>query len=480
VAAPPPESLSLTGRGAAVTVLAQAVARGITLFVVLGSTALVTRAVGVDTYANWVTALSLMAMAGFLLDPGMSPVIVRRLVQDPATCPQPSALLAPRLALAFGAALFATALTVALRGPDALLLAAVLSAQLLPRAYVMNAAAWLQADQRLHRQTMYEAVVAALGLTGLAIAAHLGAPAPTLAALGFLGPALILAALMARELRRSPSAALPPGGHQRERVRSVLLEVAPLALSLAFVAAYTRIDVIFVNAATSAADVAAYLFAFQFVEQLIVLSAIVGAAVLPLMAARAKRADLMDDPVTHDLLAGVAAGGALATLAVIAISEPLTRIVGGPDLADAAEPLILLAPSAVVLLVAVPLGTVYLARAQGRRYLYFNAAALAFNVIGNAALTIPFGIDAAARLTWATELFVAVLASPPLWRRAPAAAGRLAALIATCIAASEASAAGVPPPLAAVAGAVVVVAVAGRPARWLLRVALRRQAQAGA
>ena len=207
-------TLRLDARSAALTGAAQAGARGITLFVILVSTALVTRAVGVNTYADWVTALSLMAMAGFLLDPGVSPVIVRRLVQDPATCPQPSALLAPRLALAFGAAMLATGLTVALRGPDALPLAAVLSAQLLPRAYVLNAGAWLQADQRLHRQTMYEAVVAALGLTGLAIAAHLGAPATTLAAIGFVAPALILAALMARELRRTPSAALPPRGHQ--------------------------------------------------------------------------------------------------------------------------------------------------------------------------------------------------------------------------------------------------------------------------
>ena len=48
---------------------------------------------------------------------------------------------------------------------------------------------------------------------------------------------------------------------------------------------YTRVDVVFVNAAVGTAEVAAYLFAFQFIEQLIVLGAIVGAAVLPLMAA---------------------------------------------------------------------------------------------------------------------------------------------------------------------------------------------------
>ena len=86
-----------------------------------------------------------------------------------------------------------------------------------------------------------------------------------------------------------------------------------------------------------------------------------------------------------------------------------------------------------------------------------------FNVIGNAALTIPFGIDAAARLTWATELFVAVLASPPLWRRAPAAARRLAALLAVLTTA-------------------VLGADLGPPAHraWLLEVALHRQAEPSA
>jgi O-antigen/teichoic acid export membrane protein len=474
------QSRGVTGRGAVVTVVAQSATRGITLFVILASTALVTRAVGVDTYANWVTALSLMAMAGFLLDPGMSPVLVRRLLQTPDETPQASALLAPRLALAAGAALFAIGMTVALRGPDAAALAAVLAAQLLPRAFVMNVGAWLQADQRLHRQTVLEAVVAVLGLTGLAIATRLDAPATGLAAIGFLVPAIVLAVLMARELRLTPSSALPPGGPQRARVRSVLVEVAPLAASLLFVTAYTRIDVVFVNAAADAADVAAYLFAFQFIEQLLVLASIVGTAVLPLLAARARVTRLMEDPGTHTLLAGLAAVGALLTLALIAISVPLTRIVGGPELAQAAEPLQLLAPTAVVLFVAIPLGTVYLATAQARRYLYFNAAALVFNVVGNAALTLPYGIDAAARLTWATEGLVAAVASIPIWRLAPAAALRLAALVAIGIAASEATAAGAAPGLAALAGAIAVAVVAGRQIRTLVELALHRGAPVGA
>ena len=467
----------LSGRGAAVTVVAQSVARGITLFVVLGSTAIVTRAVGVDVYADWVTALSLMAMAGYLLDPGITPVIVRRLIQDPDSSPRPRSMLAVRVVLGVTAALFVTAMTWALRGADSVLLGAVIGAQLIPRAVVMNAGAWLQADQRLHRQTVLEAVMAALGLGSLAIAAALDAPAETLAAVGFLVPALLLAVLMTDQLRRTPSAALPPHAPQRPRVRSVLKEVAPLALSLIFVTVYARVDVVFVNAAVGAAEVAAYLFAFQFIEQVIVLGGIVGAATLPLMAARAKEVEPFGDKPTHDLLVALAATGALGSLALIALAEPLTRIVGGPGLAAAAEPLVLLAPTGVVLLVAIPLGTIYLALGQGRRYLYFNAFALAFNIAANAALTLPLGVDAAARITWATELVVAAAASLPLWRGGRGTALALTALIALVVAGSEIAAAGIDARIVAAAGIVLTLAFTGRKLLWMLGT-IRRPARA--
>jgi O-antigen/teichoic acid export membrane protein len=468
-AAPAPP---LSGRGAAITVVAQTTARGITLLVVLGSTAIVTRAVGVTVYADWVTALSLMAMAGFILDPGLTPVIVRRLIQDPEQAPHPRTLLLVRLALGLLSALFVAALTAILRGGDALLLGAVLGAQLIPRAAVMNVGAFLQADQRLHRQTALEAVVAALGLGGLAIAAANDASAETLGLVGFLIPALLLAALMTDQLRRSPSAALPPRGvPQRPRVRSVLIEVAPLAASLIFVTLYTRVDVVFVNAAADAAGVAAYLFAFQFIEQLIVVGGIVGAAVLPLMAARARDVDPFDDEITHGMLVSLAAAGALGSFALIAIAEPLTRLIGGPELTDAAGPLTLLAPTGVVLLVAIPLGTIYLALGQGRRYLYFNSLALAFNVVANAALTLPFGVDWAARITWATELAVAIAASLPLWRghrHARTTAVELFALCALVVVCSELVSAGLNPWLVAGAAAAGVLALTGRRLGWML------------
>jgi O-antigen/teichoic acid export membrane protein len=350
-----------------------------------------------------------------------------------------------------------------------LLLGAVLGAQLIPRSVTMNAGSYLQADQRLHRQTALEAVVAALGLAGLAAAAAADASPEVLGAIGFLIPAILLAGLMTDQLRRSPSAALPPHDvPQRPRLRALFREVAPLAASLIFVTLYTRIDVIFVNAAADAADVAAYLFAFQFIEQLIVLGGIVGAAVLPLMAARARDVDPFADDLTHKMLISVAAAGAIVSFGLIALAAPITRLIGGPDLADAAEPLVLLAPTGAVLLVAIPLGTLYLAVNLGRRYLYFNALALIFNVVANAALTLPFGIDWAARITWATELIVAIAASPRLWRVARVTAAELTALIALVVLVSELVNAGLNAYAAAGVAGLAVLALTWRRLLWML------------
>ena len=147
----PASSLSL--RSAAHTVVAQGAGRAVTLVAAIAATAVVTRSVGVATYADWATVLSLVAMLAFLLDPGISPIVVRRLAQDPALAPPPRDLLRARLVLATGALVIVVAATAALRGASAIPLALVLGAQLIPRAAVLNAGAWMQAVHRLHRQT---------------------------------------------------------------------------------------------------------------------------------------------------------------------------------------------------------------------------------------------------------------------------------------------------------------------------------------
>jgi O-antigen/teichoic acid export membrane protein len=473
----------LTARSATVTFAAQTVARGITLAVVAASTAVVTRAVGIDTYADWATILSLVALLGFLLDPALSPVIVRRLAQEPESAPSPEATRRVRALLGLGALVLVIAASLVLRGPHTFALAVALGSQVVPRALVLNATPWLQADHRLHRQTAWEAVTAALGLAALVIAAALGGSPVLLALVGFTIPAVVLAAIMRRELRLAPSTRLPPPGPQGPRVRSVLHEIAPLAGALVLLAAYTRSYTFFVNAAENATNVARYLFAFIFIEQVFVVSAILAAAVLPLLAVRARAHELFRDGLTHDFMVAVAGLGALGSAALLATAPLLCRVFGGPQLAPADRYLELLTPMVTIVPIAFLLGYLHMAVGLGRRYLRINVAALAMNLAGNGVLTLTFGAAAAARVSWATEALVVSLALVPIARMARSGAratARIAALFVTAVVCAELVGVNALPPAAGGAVVVIIAALlAGRELATFVRAARVRSEPAG-
>ncbi|MCK9247468.1 MAG: MATE family efflux transporter [Solirubrobacteraceae bacterium] len=459
-----------TARGASQTVIAQVGARLVSVIAVVGSTAIVVRTLGIEAYADWGTVVQLAALMAFAVDPGVSPIVVRRILQDPRTAPLPSALVPVRLALATLAFVVVVAVTVGLRGDGAALLAVALGAQVVPRALVLNATPWLQVDQRLHRQTALEALAALLGLALLGAAAAGGASAAVLGLVGFTVPTALLALLMRRELRITPSRTRDVPGPQRARVRSVVAEVAPLAGALVLVAVYMRIYVVFVNEAEDEATIGRFVFAFQFVDQLMVAAGIVAGAALPLLAVRATAQRLLRDHRTHDLVVAVTAVGALIGVGMIAVATLIVDVVGGPEAAGAERYLRLLAPIAPLLLASFVLAYVYVAIGQSRRYLVFNAVGLVVNLVAHALLTLDHGAEAAARITWGTEMVVTGLALAGITfvasgRRAAAAT---ATVVVVVVVASELAAAGTVAPLVAAGGAgLVTVVVAHRPLRWM-------------
>jgi O-antigen/teichoic acid export membrane protein len=473
----------ISARSASKTVIAQVLGRGVSLVAVVASTAIVARTIGIDAYADWATILALTSLVAFALDPGISPVVVRRLAQDPGQAPSSAALVPLRLGLGLLAYAVVVAVSAGLRGTDAIVVALALGGQVVPRALVLNATPWLQLDHRLHRQTALEAVTAVTGLALLGAAALAGAPVAVLALVGFTGPTTLLVLLVGRELQRTPShgAVAPDGPPMADRVRAVVHEVAPLAVALLLVATYTRSFVLFLNASdASDAAIARFLFAFQFVEQLIVAAGIVAGAVLPLLALRAMGRALLAEDVAHRLLRAVGAAGALISGGILATSVLVTRLIGGPDLAPAAHDLQLLAPIGATILPAFLLAYVYIAAGLGRRYLWFNLVALAVNVAANAWLTVRHGPVASARISWATEAFVAALALLPVaasGRSGAGTAARLAVLLAAAVTAAELVAAGTVAPLPGGALLCVFAAVVGRAdLTWLVRAVLRRPA----
>lgn len=464
-----------TPQGAARTVIAQVAARAFALLASVGSMAIVVRYLGIEEYAGWGTVLQLIGLMAFAVDPGLSSVVVRRIVQAPETAPSPRALIPVRVGLSAVAVLLIVGFTIGMRGDGAVLLAVALGAQIVPRAIVLNATPWLQVDQRLHRQTGWEALIAVVGLVLIAVCAAGGASAPLLAVVGFTGPTIVLAVIMRFELRKAPSLGRHVPGPQWPRVRSLLVEVAPLAGALILVALYMRAYVYFVNRTETDAVIGRYVFAFQFVDQLMVAAAIVAGAALPLLAVRARTASLLHDDLTHRLVVAIAAIGAVAGCAMVAFARLLTDGIGGPEASGAEYFIQLLAPLAPLLMLSFVLAFVYVTTGRGRRYLAFNAIGLAVNLLAHVIFTLQYGADAAVRITWITELVVCAVAILPLWtlpsgRRAGTVVGVMVAIV--IVAGELAARTDVPTfPVGVVAG-LAVVAIGRDALRWLVREAL--------
>jgi len=455
-----------------VTATGQVVARVSTLVLTVAGTAVVTRAIGEDGFADWGTVLMVTAMFAFLLDPGFAPVVVRRLAEGGEEAPSPEALLRVRLVLSAAAFVLVVVLVLALRGSAPLVLAVVLAAQLLPRAVVMNVGTWLQAEHRLHFQTWFEALTVGGGLVLLLLMAALDAPPAVLAAAGVLAPAVVLAVLMWRELGRI--APTPSSGRAPDRVliRTVLREAAPLAGAIVLVSIYTRIGVVFVNEARSGAGVAEFTFAFLFIEQAIVVAAILAATLLPMLAERGVGRTRDRPPVVGDMLSLVTFIGSAGALALIALARPIVLLIGGHELEGAVELLTLLAPACAALFANFYMGYVYVAARRAGRYLVFNLVGLAVSVGLGLWLTLDQGADAAARVTWITEAVVVLVAAASFFWRSPSdrlALLHLVALLGVVVACAELVAAGtLAPGAAAVIGAVLIAVLSVPRARpWL-------------
>lgn len=468
----------LTAAGATRTAVVQYVARALSLLAVVIGTSMVTRRLG-NEFADWGTVILCVTIAGVLVEPGLAAVIVRRLASEPDQAPSLRAMYPVRLALGCLAFVVVVVLAVVARGPGIFLLAVCIGAQVIARSLVNNGTSWLQVDLRLHRLALLEALCVLLGLGALTggIAADL--PVPVLGALAFTVPTFLLLVLMQPELRRTPSMRLPPSGAQRAKVRSVLVEVAPLALAIGLSAVYTRTSIIFVNRFEDDAAASRFFFAFLFAEQSFVIAGITAGALLPLLAARSKVADLLSDDVTQRLLVGLTALGALACALLIAFSRLLVVLIGGPELAGAEEYIRLVAPTVAVVMPAMVIGYVYISVGRVRSYLVFGTIGLVGNLVLNVLLVPTFGAEASARITWATELLVALLPLTAVLRSGPSghrAAVRMAVIFLAAVAASELSAAGTFSPWAMALALVAVCVVVGqRAGRWMLGEIVRRR-----
>lgn len=351
----------------------------------------VARHLGPADFGRYNFALALSLLVAALTTLGLDSILVRELVRRPEREPEllGTALLL-RLLGGLTAQLVAVAAAAALRPADgqiAALTAVIGLAGVLQASLVVDL--WFQArvaarDAVLARTLAF--LLAALLRVGLIVAgAPLLAFAAAYVAEALLGAAAVLAAYTRRGGR--PLAWRP----SLERARRLLADSWPLILGGLLVNAYLRIDQVMLGQLRGDAELGVYSGAVRLAEVLPLVSAALIAATLPAVVAARERDPALYAERLRRLYALVVAIGYAGALLATLVARPLVDLLLGPDFAEAAPQLIVLAWAGVFVGLGLARSSFLTAENYTRQHLASVAAGCAANVGLNWLLIPPLG-----------------------------------------------------------------------------------------
>ena len=366
------------------------------------SIAVLTRYLGPADYGRYALALSFMQLFGVLADAGLTTIVVRELSRDRARADELMAnALLLRLLLALATIVVAGVVSLLLPyDPEVRVAILIAGVPLLFGSLNSAITALLQADLRMARAAVADVVgrLAAFGAVLLVVWLDLGFDAAVGAAGVGAAVTLFTTWLLVRPLVRVRMAAAP------EIWRPLLRASLPVGLALALNEAYVRADTVIISVYRDFDEVGLYSLAYRVLELSTVLGAVFLTSMFPVMARHARDGRLRESvQVAWDVF--VIAGAALAGCGA-ALAPELVRVAGGPDFADAADPLRVLLVAGAIAFVNGVIGYALIAVDRQRKALWLNAAGLGTNVALNLVLVPAYGIVAAAVVTLFSELLV--------------------------------------------------------------------------
>ncbi|MBL8861586.1 MAG: oligosaccharide flippase family protein [Planctomycetes bacterium] len=369
-----------------------------------------------DAFGRYTFYLAVFVLLDAFVDFGTGQVAVQRTAADDSRLPE---VLAAARRVRFAAGILGVALVgggaLVAREPGA---GWILLASLYPVTHVAelstvvfrNRIAW-----GLPVAVRMGASAASLSFVLVLRAAEDREPAHYLCAVA-LGSTLGNAALWLACRRHLPSRApseIPWG--------DVLAAAAPLGLAALFQQAYFYADNLFIRALRGTAELGAYNLGVRILSMAIMVALYASQAALPWLAREhavgrlGAAAARLGQPLFA--AAGLAAGLAAPFAgSILGIFGEHARV-AGPSLAW-------LCGAVAVIHAGAVLTTALVAAGRARSMLWIAASALALNLLGNALLVPPFGIEGAAAATLATELLVALLAALALRRAQAGPSGR--------------------------------------------------------
>lgn len=393
----------VSSRAATRDVGVQIVGRALNLALGIAVTALLARTLGDTGYGQWATIFAVLGILTQLTSLGLTGVAVRQAATDPGReAAWVGALLTVQASLCVlmvpigGVVLVLLADTPAMRIAGLVLLGTVLLAapNSLRAIFQLRMRNGIPVAVTTLNSVLWAAAVVVLALAEGALTAFAAA---------FLVVAVLTSAVEAIAALRLTGPLLRGTRH----LWGELLRIGiPLGVGTLLITAYARIDQILVFEIAGAREAGLYGAAYRILDQAHFVPLSIITTIAPLTAASAAR-----DPERLWRIVSLAARvllvislGALA-LALVA-SRPAMVLIFGPDFAEAAAALPVLAAAFVAMCLGYLAGNLVLVFRLQRRFVVLAALGLAFNVGLNLLLIPRYGYIAAAWTTLATELLV--------------------------------------------------------------------------
>lgn len=414
----------------AVSAVAQMIGKAIHLVLnVVASIALI-RYLQPDGYGEYVFVFSFAALFGLVSDFGLAKVAVRDMVREPRSAGAVlGTAIAGRLILA-AISFVAAQIVLVVLGVSAELRMAIAIVSLL---FITEAMLSVTAVFQMRLAMQYEALVSvviqavdtALILVLISAGAGLFVIVAAPVASGLVGIAVAYTIARRRFLVRLSV--------ELSRLPQLLIEAAPVGLTLVLAVIYLRIDSVLLGLLAGPHDVGLYGAAFKPIEYLLLASAIVINTLFPLLA-RWYRRDAERFASLYWRGTDVLLAFALPIpIILIAFAEPIVATFYAPSFLPAALPLRLLGIALVLMILSAWQGFALLAAGRQRVTVAYDVVGLALNLTLNFVLIPRFGYVGAAIAALGTAAFVNVAASLLTWRLLPVHRGgpRLVPLVAT-------------------------------------------------
>jgi O-antigen/teichoic acid export membrane protein len=394
-------------RRAAADIAVQLVGMTANLALGVGVAVVMARHLGDRAYGQWSTIFAVLWFLTFFTDLGLRDIVIREVAAAPRREAQwLAAALSLLLALAVPTTIVAAAiLAVVARGHDMLLAGLVLSGLVLASpvgslsvVFQLHTRNDISTAITTLKSVLWAAAVVALAVAGKGLVAF---------ALCFLATSLIADAVTTTFALRRVRIRLGAG---RELWRPLLRTAIPVAIAAFLSLAYGRIDQVLVFLLAGSRDAGLYGAVYRILDTIQFIPAAVMTTLTPLLAGalardRARLRAILEQAATYLC---VASFGALAV--TLAAARPIVKLLFGHEFAAAAPALPVLMGVFVVVCFGYLIGSMIVLTGLQRRNVVLALAALVLNLGLNFALIPPYGFQAAAWVTLATEILWAVLA----------------------------------------------------------------------